>query len=359
MNEESRFPAEIGEQRDSGIALGDILPVLRHNLHFIGVIVALCLVVAIVWMRISGPAYIARMVVGPAEGLPQTSGMGAGALLGGLGGSVGGLSSLLGGSARTPLYERFEELLSSQQVASRLQAKHHVMQHLFRTRWNARTGSWTRPSGLLASISAGVHDFFGTPEWLPPDSAELALAIQKKLVISDTKDTGLRQVEFEDEDRAFAMDMLGWLYQEADATIRENDIVRTRAQIAYLRNELEQVMGVEHRTALTNLLEAQEQRQMLLLSNAPYGASVIVPPEAPTKPNSPKIGMTLALAIIVGFLLSSLFLLWKGAERKSLLVAQGYSPDEIRQALHAPLMEVSPRKAVDAAAGFVRHFTDR
>lgn len=351
MNEDRHFSAATGESgEDRGaISLGDVLPILRHNFRFIGIVIALCLLVAIAWMRISGPAYIARMVVGPAEGLPQTSGSGTSSLLSSLGGSIGGLGSLLG-STRTPLYQRFEELLSSQQVAARLQAKHHVMQHLFRHSWNAQQHTWNRPQGPIASVSAAVHDFFGTPEWSPPDASALSIEIGKKLVISDTKDTGLRQIEYEDEDRGFSLQMLTWLYQEADATIRENDIVRTRAQIAYLRNELDTVTSVEQRLGLTNLLESQEQRQMLLLSNAPYGASVIVSPEAPTKPNSPKIGLTLILSIIVGFLASSLSLLWKAMNWKVRLAAQGYSAEEIRRKLSEPLFSISPMPAIHAMA---------
>lgn len=347
MIEDRRFSAETGEYGEGrgAISLGDVLPILRHNLRFIVAVITIFLLIAILWMRISGPAYIARMVVGPAEGLPQSSGSSASSLLSSLGGGISGLGSLLG-STRTPLYQRFEELLSSQQVAARLQAKHQVMQHLFRHSWNSQQGIWTRPHGLIAGISATVHDFFGTPEWSPPDASALSIEIEKKLVISDTKDTGLRQIEYEDESRDFSLQMLTWLYQEADATIRESDIVRTRAQIAYLRNELDSVTSVEQRLGLTNLLEAQEQRQMLLLSNAPYGASVIVPPEAPTKPNSPKIGLTLALAAIVGFVVSSLLLLWKGMNRKMRLTAQGCTAEEIRSKLSDPLLSMSPMRAI-------------
>ena len=329
---------------DSFISFRDIYPILRHNLRFIGVVLLASLIVASAWMKITGPAYIARMVVSQAEGLPQSS-SGAGSLLGSLGGlgSAAGLSSLLGGT-HSPLYERFEELLSSQRVAARIESKHHVMRHLFKPQWDAEHETWRRPSGLLPFLSGTLHEFFGIPGWSPPDGAALTKAIQRKLVISDTKDTGLRQVEYEDKDRTFAMAMLNWLYQEADGTIRENDIVRTHAQIAYLRSELDQVTSVEQRTALTNLLETQEQRQMLLLSNAPYGASIVVPPEAPTIPNAPKITMTLGIALIVGLLLSALFLMAKAAALRRRLMASGASDAQIAAALNAPLIQISLRK---------------
>jgi hypothetical protein len=325
---------------DGFVSFRDIYPVLRHNLYFIGIAIFASVLVAIAWMKISGPTYIARMVVSQAEGLPQTS-SGAGSLLSSLG-SAAGLGSLLGGT-HSPLYERFEELLSSQQVAARVERKHHVMRHLFRKRWDAEHNVWKKPDGLIASLSGSIRNFFGVPGWSPPDTAALVKRIQRKLVISDTKDTGLRQVEFEDEDRAFALAMLNWLYQEADESIREIDIVRTRAQITYLRKELDQITSVEQRTALTNLLESQEQRQMLLLSNAPYGAAIIVSPEAPTEPNSPRIALTITLAVVVGILVSSLFLLWKVVNLRQRLMASGMRFEDTHFAVHTNLIKIHLR----------------
>jgi hypothetical protein len=344
---------------DSFVSFRDIYPILRHNLRFIGITIFASLVIATAWMKISGPAYIARMVVSQAEGLPQSS-SGAGSLLGSLGslGSAAGLGSLLGGT-HSPLYERFEELLSSQRVAARIESKHHVMRHLFKPQWDAEHETWRRPSGLLPFLSGALHEFFGVPGWSPPDAAALTKAIQRKLVISDTKDTGLRQVEFEDKDRAFALEMLDWLYQEADGSIRENDIIRTRAQIAYLRGELDQITSVEQRTALTNLLETQEQRQMLLLSNAPYGASIIVSPEAPTIPNAPKIAMTLGIALIVGLVLSGLLLVAKAAALRRRLMSSGASDAQITAALNASLIEISRRSLFRAATRYKDQIRNR
>jgi hypothetical protein len=338
--------------QDSSFSLQDIYPVLRYNLRFVAIVLLASLVVATAWMKIKGPAYIARMVVSQADGLPQSS-SGASSLLGSLGSLSGaaGLGGLLGG-IHSPLYERFEELLSSQRVAARVESKHHVMQHLFEPLWDADHGVWRQPGGPVSMLSRALKDFFGMPGWSPPDAAALTRQIQRKLVISDTKDTGLREIQFEDKDREFALSMLTWLYQEADGSIRENDIVRTKAQIDYLRSELNQVTSVEQRTALTNLLETQEQRRMLLLSNAPYGAAVIVSPEAPTIPNSPKITITFAIALIVGFLLSGLVLMMKAANLRQKLAVTGATDAQIAAALKKPLIEISWRMVSKAVAQY-------
>jgi hypothetical protein len=313
-------------QEDEGLfRAADIISIVRQNLAFIALAVACSLIIATAWMKIEGPSYIARMVVGESEGLPQmNSGV---SLLGSIGG--GGLSSLLG-SSHSPLYERFEELLTSQRVADSLQKDHRVMQHLFRKRWDPANQQWVRPSGILAWVSASLHEFFGMPAWTPPGIANLTQEIQKKLSISDTKNTNLRQIEYEDEDRQFALSMLHWLYQAADGAIRDDDIVRTRNEITYLRQELNKVTGVEHRTAIMNLLEVEERRQMLLLSNAPYGATVIVSSEAPIKPNAPKISLTYGLATLVAALISILFLSWRTAVFRRQVLQKGATFAEAR-----------------------------
>src|SRR5437868_743842 len=94
QNAPSRAALLEDDARDSSFSLHDLYPALRYNLRFIAIILLASLLVATAWMKYKGPAYIARMVVSQAEGLPQSS-SGASSLLGSLG-SLGGAAGLSG-----------------------------------------------------------------------------------------------------------------------------------------------------------------------------------------------------------------------------------------------------------------------
>jgi hypothetical protein len=298
-------------EREEAVDIREIVKIIRQRILSVFIVFSVIFIGVVAWLKITGPGFISEMTVGPAS---QIAGLNQdGSLLGGLGASAA--ASLLG-SSRPDTYNRWETLLHSEVVADRLEAKHHVLRHIFRKAWDDKRQDWHRPSGLIADISDGIKGFFGLPGWMPPNASDLQKYLESRLDLSNAKETRFRTVSYRDEDRQFSLDLLTWLYIEAEGVVREEDLSATQSQIDYLQRQLDTVAAVERRTVLINLLEQQERKKMLLSSGAPFGAMMIVRPETPLRPNSPRLGQTLALGLVVGLILGCLQAVWRGLRAK-------------------------------------------
>jgi hypothetical protein len=239
------------------------------------------------------------------------------------GGSTSGMLSGLGALAGLALgtesggigapFLRYEKMLTSREVAARLEHDHNVLQVIYARRWDAANRSWMPPQGVAARLSVAVNHLFGRPSDTTPDVALLRQFIDKHLSIEvPTADSALaalpaiRYVTFTWSDPRVATQMLLWLHQETDGVIREAELNRTRHMIDYLDDKLRKTTEVDERTSLAQLLLDQERAEMLLTTGLDYSAEVIDPPGVPRQPSYPRIPLTLLLGIITGFILGAL-----------------------------------------------------
>lgn len=235
---------------------------------------------------------------------------------------LGGLASLAGlttgaAEAVTP-FRYYLEGLASPAIAQRLAADSKLMQQLFPAEWDARTGQWHRPSSLLGSLRRGFGAILGLPEigWVPPGPERLQEYINKGVGIIQSVKTPLVTLTYDNPDPALAVAFLQRLNAETDAYVRERQIARTRANIAYLAERLQETSVTEQRAALVFQLSEQERQAMLTASDTAYAAEPFDGVTVSADPTRPKVVPLLIGAALVGLLLGTLAAAWLGLRRR-------------------------------------------
>jgi uncharacterized protein involved in exopolysaccharide biosynthesis len=110
----------------------------------------------------------------------------------------------------------------------------------------------------------------------------------------------MRRIVLPHPDPVLAKTLLMALYRAADDHLRHQAKTRTETEIAYVQQALRADMLAEHRTALINVLSAQEQTMMMLRVDLPFAADLIQPPQAPSMPDWPNPLLVLVLSVLLG-----------------------------------------------------------
>lgn len=295
-------------KRDTS-SLDEIYERIRRRWGLVLVSTLVTFAIAVGYLEFTTPLYTAEIAVAPPmqNYSDRVSGM-----LSGLG-ALAGLA--LGSSSSGPStpFLRYEKMLTSREVATRLARDHNVLQLVFSRRWDPVHQRWKPPQTIAQRLEVAANYVFGRPTDTTPDAAELRRFITKHLSIEvPSADMALeappaiRYVTFTFRDPRLAAQILLWLHQETDGVIRESELNRTRHMIAYLDDKLQKTTEVDERTSLAQLLLDQERTEMLLTTGLDFSAEVIDPPGIPREPSYPQIPLTLILGILTGLLLGSL-----------------------------------------------------
>jgi hypothetical protein len=301
----AHFPRARGET----VSLSQIFSRLYRRWPLVLVSTLVTLALAVGYLEFTTPVYTAQMAIGPPT--ESYSGRG-GSSLPGLGAMAG--FSLGGDSGGTnAAFVRYEKMITSREVAMRLERDHNVLQLIFSDRWDAIHQTWKRPYAITERLKIAANRFFGRTVDTTPDAAELSRFIAKHLSIEVpaadsalTAPPAIRYLTFRFRDPRLAAEILVWLHQETDGVIRESELKRTRQMIDYLDDTLSKTTKVDERTSLAQLLLDQERTEMLLTTGLDYSAEVLDIPGVPKEPSYPEIPLTLFLGIFTGLLLGSL-----------------------------------------------------
>lgn len=206
----------------------------------------------------------------------------------------------LGASNEPATYEAFQLLLTSEEVASRLQRRYAVMQRIFATQWDAEHRHWREPGGMWDYVTNVIKVIFGFPAWHPPTTVDLAHYLSEHLSVSSEGQQDIKHLGIVVKDPQFGVFLLNAVHNEADNIIKERKRVRAEAQINYLKKELAIVTVAEHRQALTTLLVENERTLMLINPDTPLAAEIVESPVIPPVPNSPQPLLILLLCVGAG-----------------------------------------------------------
>lgn len=256
-------------------------------------------VLAVLALRAVPAEHTASMVVGPiARG--GASAMGVRAPVSTRANSPLSVLEFGGGDEVLSDFTRFIELLTSPPVAARLMAEPEVLHHLFPERWDAATGRWRAPGGLLGRLRGLVLALAGHEDWIEPDAETLSRQLRRIVVVQSLGTNPMRRILYRDGDRAFAIRLLERMTAAADAHLRAEASNRAAAQIAHIRRRIEETPGNDDRRALTDLLADQERVAMMIAVDLPFAADPIEPPGAPNHPDWPNPLIILPLALATG-----------------------------------------------------------
>ncbi|MGC3982224.1 MAG: Wzz/FepE/Etk N-terminal domain-containing protein [Steroidobacteraceae bacterium] len=284
------------------IDLGQFFSRIFQHWITIGAIVVAAIALAIGYLHAATYEYTAELKVTPVDS-------GASGLAGSLSG-LGGLASMVGvnistgqGVAPSQLYV---ESLQSRDAA-RLLIDHESLMHVaFAKEWNASTGKWQEPSGVLRSIKRGVLSALGVPvsPWHAPDEADLQAYLEKNVSVDQDTKTKVITLSTSHADPQFAVQLISALDRAVDNDLRRRALERAQANIEYLSQKLGSVSIAEHRQAIAEALSEQEKQIMMASSGAPFAAEPFGMAAASSEPTNPKPVLVLMLGAVLGFLLA-------------------------------------------------------
>jgi uncharacterized protein involved in exopolysaccharide biosynthesis len=214
--------------------------------------------------------------------------------------AIAGLSLPGGGSAND--FNLYVVGLHSREVAARLARDRKIMQTLFASQYDIRSGQWFRPNGFIASFSSAVKLTLQVPGafWRPPDAADLQKFFENNIKIMTDRKTNITTISIDYKDPEFAIKLILDLHEETDAVLRRQALARADDSIVYLEKQLLRVQLAEHRQALAEMLGEQEKARMLASSDAPYSAQPFGTAFASSSPTSPKPLIVLVIGIVGG-----------------------------------------------------------
>lgn len=295
------------------ITVRGLLETLWRGWWLLLAVVALCLLVTAVVLKLRTPVYTATMIVAPAD-----TDLGAVSRLASELEQYAGLATL----AQTPLklkraseMERYAQLFGSTTLAERLQAEQGLLQIVFAEQWDAERQAWRAPSGLFAALEKAVLGFFGFPAWSEPDVTLLAEWLGNQITIQRLAGSALHRIEMDNPSPAFAVEVIGAAHRTADQILRETALEWIGRQIAQIENEIALATSSTRREALQEMLVEQYQAQALLRTDQPYAAQIVVPAAASATPTSTSPILILVLAAVVGVILGVFLVFLRDALR--------------------------------------------
>lgn len=257
-------------------------------------------VVAYLWMERTQAEYTARMIIAPTE----PPGKGLGGALSALSTAVGQLGLEVPQAPTQPIFIEFQQVLTSVTLAERLQARYGLLQRMNPSRWDAASGEWLPPRGLMARLQGFLRTLVGQPAWVAPSAATLAGFLTRELSVMDPTGVGMFVVEFSHPDPAFAAELVGMVHREADTVIKERTIERSLEQIEYLKARLAETTLLEHRYTLLALLVFEERNVLLASSDLPFAAKIVDKVSVSDLPTYPEPFKVFAIAILGGVFLT-------------------------------------------------------
>jgi uncharacterized protein involved in exopolysaccharide biosynthesis len=273
---------------------------------------------AVAYLAFTASVYTATMTIAPPM---QNYSERSSSTLSGLG-ALAGL--VPGGGGTNPSFLRYEKMMTSREVATRLVSDHPVLQLIFPDRWDELHHDWKPPSRIADRLKVAINRVFGRSIDTTPDVAELRRFLEKHLRVEiPSADMALsapppiRYVTLTFHDPRVATEILVWLHQETDGVIREAELNRTRHMIDYLDDKLRKATEVDERASLVQLLLDQERTEMLLTTGLDFSAEVLDMPGIPQEPSSPQIPLTLILGLFTGLFLGSLVAISRGSPEET------------------------------------------
>lgn len=301
----------------SEISIGELLAVLRRQRRAIWLTPAVLLVVAIVYLHLAEPRYSVTLKVTPTASASTTIPAG-----------LSGLADLTGlaipAASENFDFDLYLEGLKSRETSAAVAANAELVRRLFPEDWDAAAGDWRRPPGLLSRVADVAKAVVGITErgWRPPDAERVNEFLDEELRIVRDRSGPVVTILLEHEDPPVARDLLAFLHHSVDTALRQKELDRTGAYVAYLREQLSNVAVTEYRQALHDILAEQEKRRMVASSNLPFAAEPFGQPTVSVHPTAPRPLFVIGSSLLLGILLGVVAAFWlHRRERESIAAA--------------------------------------
>lgn len=284
--------------------------VLRARRALIAMAMLLALLSAVIYLRTADYLYEAQLRVSAAPNAASSTPRLR---------SLSGLAALAGVSEDTEAtpFRLYLEDLHSLNTAKALAADPKLMHKIFAEEWTGE--SWEPKASAADRLNALFLRLSGTqiPAATAPDAARLQRWLASNVRIEEEKSSPVTTLSLRHQDPAFAKSVLEKLNMVADARARTRAIERARANIAHLDKRLAVTAPRDIREALYATRAAEDQRLMLAKNPAAFATQPFGGVTASPRPVSPRQGLVLIAALIMGAAIGAIVALLLGPLRRA------------------------------------------
>lgn len=257
--------------------------------------------------------YRSEVLLAPAE---ESSVAGVSALAG----QLGGLASLAGVNLGKNNINKVVvglEVMKSRSFISKFVSSRGIYASLLAAKkWDRETGNLIYDDDIYDAETQSWKSFNGNVSDARPTDWMAYKIFRSLLKVTQAKDTGLITVSIDHVSPVLAQQWVAWLIDDVNAQMRARDIEEAHRSIDYLKLQLEQTPVAGMQQIFYQLIEKQMQTIMLANVRDQYVFKIIDPPVIPEEKVAPRRALTVALSIIVSFMISALFVLVRHALRQ-------------------------------------------
>lgn len=294
------------QAQDDEINLGELWRAVWAG-KFIIIAITFLFAVGSVFFALSKPnVYKASAILAPA------SAEGGGGLAG-LAGQFGGLASIaginLGGSGgdKTALAL---EIIKSRSFIENYIVKHNLLLPIMAgENWDMSTDTLILDDEVYDSVNGKWIRNVKPPKQVVPSLWEAYIEFSDLLTVSQDKKSSMITIGIEYYSPKIAKQWLTWIISDVNNFMREQDQKEAQDSIDYLTLQLDNIQVTTMETVFYQLIEEQTKNMMLTKVKAEYVLKTIDPPQVPDKKSGPKRALIVVLAIMFGFILSTLLVL--------------------------------------------------
>jgi len=234
---------------------------------------------------------------------------------GGITSQLGGLASLAGvnlGAAKIDKTALALEIMKSRAFVFKFIEKNELTVPLMAAKgWDISENELIYDTELYDVTTNKWQRVVKPPLKSKPSLQESYKAFQKKVTINQDKENSMVTITVEHYSPYIAQQWVNWLIDEINEVMKTRDLVEATNSISYLNQQLENTNVADFQTMLYQLIEEQTKTVMFANVRKQYVLKTIDPALVPELKSGPKRALICVLGVLLGGMLSIMFLLIK------------------------------------------------
>jgi uncharacterized protein involved in exopolysaccharide biosynthesis len=289
------------------IDLRELFAVIWQGKWLIIAITAVFAIGSVIFALSQPNIYKSEALLAPADAEQGGGGLAA------LAGQFGGLASMAGinlGGGGVDKTQMAIEVMKSRQFSSDFIQKHDILADLMAAkRWDMETDTIIYDEDdYLADSKTWVREV--KPPFKPqPSMQEAYKEFSKIIAVNAAKDTGMVTISVEHVSPGVAKKWTDWLVVDINQVMKQRDVAEAIKSTAFLETKIQQTNVADIRTILYRLIEEQAKTIMFAEVRDEYVFKTIDPALVPEEKDNPKRALICILGVMLGGMLSVMFVL--------------------------------------------------
>jgi uncharacterized protein involved in exopolysaccharide biosynthesis len=303
------FDPAVLQNNDDEIDLKELWQAIWKGKWIIAAVTSVFAVAAVVFALMLPNEYKATAILAPAS----NSG---GNALSKLAGQFGGLASLaginLGGASGEDKTAIAMELIKSWGFQEQFIRENNLEVEVFAAKgWDRKNNKLIIDEDLYDPVNKKwVRDYDPNKgETAEPSSWELYEKLKERISVSQDKQTGLVNLSVEYYSPIIAKQWVELIVKQINKYLQEKDKQEAQKNIDYLARQVEKTNVAEMKSVFYQLIEEQTKTLMLAEASDEYVLKTISEAKVPEENSKPRRTLIVALATMLGGMLSILFVL--------------------------------------------------